>query len=218
MRKGEQMSIVSAIALCALVAGSVFGHQPTIRINGQTVRTSGRDITVHNGTVMADGKVLSGAPSESVNADAIGPSWTWAPVDAPVSSSTPLAALAAGGPRNDDVQVDADVPNGGIVCAVSSGNRHRIERIEAGSGLAVGAKCSIPQRVAAFAVGAAATHPVWLADAGARYLLTAWDLESGTARWQAPVNRDPYSPFRPWVIANDVLLTTPDIGLQCFSL
>ena len=53
------MRAISVIVMCILLAGVAFG-ETTITINGKTIRASGNNITVKNGTVIVDGRVLSG--------------------------------------------------------------------------------------------------------------------------------------------------------------
>ena len=48
-----------AMFLLSLSSSAVFA-ETTITINGKTIRTSGSSVTVNNGTVVVDGKVLSG--------------------------------------------------------------------------------------------------------------------------------------------------------------
>ena len=58
------MRYLSAIAAGALICVSAHAES-VITINGKTVRTSGNNITINNGTVMVDGKVVPG-PAELI--------------------------------------------------------------------------------------------------------------------------------------------------------
>lgn len=59
VRKEKWMRAISVVVMCSLLAGVAFG-ETTITINGKTIRASGNNITVKNGTVIVDGRVLSG--------------------------------------------------------------------------------------------------------------------------------------------------------------
>jgi len=53
------MKVRAVVMMCSFFAGAVLA-ETTITINGKTIRTSGRNMTVNNGTVIVDGEVLSG--------------------------------------------------------------------------------------------------------------------------------------------------------------